>query len=607
MWRFIVWMLRVDPWRTVLCVAAMSLAGLIPAAMVWTTRYAFGDAIGLVRGTVRLQALLVWIGVWAALRLVDAALWPLVELVFERLRQEMEDALQRNLQHKAGVLRLEVFERPDLYDILRRAREAAAPGFFLNVMLAVFSIPTAVATLVAVSAIVAHWDILLLAAVLVAAAPEPLTQIVQSRSAFFLERSQTARERLRNYLGTMLTSRDAAKEVRTYAMGPWILERWSRLYWSVADERFRQTRAQGLTRAGLSSIGSLGVAAGLAIAARDLVVGTLRAGQFAAMLGALQGVQAAVVSLMHVFGQYFGDQMLQLADLFIYLDLGPEEVRPAGGPSTGVPPTLGEIAVEAVTFRYPLRAAAALVDVSFRMRPGERIALVGENGSGKTTLVKVLTGLYQPTSGRVLYGGGDLRDLDLPALRGLQSAVFQDHIHYAFTLAENVGYGRADHVDDREAVERAAAAGGADEVARVLPRGFETPLTREFTGGTELSGGQWQRVAVSRGFMREAALVVLDEPTAALDPLAEADVFHRFVRLAAGPTADTEGVADATAPPPPPPTALLVSHRLGFARLCDRVLVLDAGRLIEDGSHDELVAAGGAYARLWATQAQWYR
>ena len=242
-----------------------------------------------------------------------------------------------------------------------------------------------------------------------------------------------------------------------------------------------------------------------------------------------------------------------------------------------------------MSFRYPQRTEPALRDVTRTVRAGERVALVGANGAGTTTLVKVLTGLYRPTAGRVLYDGRDLAALDPAAVRDLQAAVFQDHVHYAYTLDENVGYGRSERLDDPGAIAAAAAQGGADAVAQALPQGYATLLTREFSGGTELSGGQWQRVAVSRGFMRDALLIVLDEPTAALDPQAEADVFRRFAAMAGG------------------RTAMLVSHRLGSARLCDRVLVQREGRLAEQGTHDELVAAGGEYARMWALQSQWYR
>ena len=583
-WRFLRWMLAVDPVRSVALIAAECVQGLMPAAEVWVVRYAFADAVGLVRGTVPETALLSWIGLWAALRLVRSLLWPVTEVSLERLRQEMEDAFHRELQRKAAALRLEVFERPDFGDILRRASRGSDPLSFFLVMQGVWAIPREAAALAALAVVVGAWSPWLLVATVLAGLPDPLGQVVQSRSAFFLVQQQTARDRLRNYLGGILTGRAAAKEVRTFGLAGWLLERWSRLYRQTMDERLRLSVRQNLARAGLGSIGSLGVAAGLAVAAVGLLAGSLQPGQFAAMLIALQGVQGAAASLVTALGSYLGDRVLTIADLFVYLDLGPEE-RSGGSPAGQG----GEdITAERLSFRYPLRAEPTLRGLSFRLGAGERVALVGENGAGKTTLVKVLLGLYRPTGGRVLYGGRDLEGLDLRAVRDRQAAVFQDHVRYAFTLWENVGYGRAERVGDRAAVEAAAARGGADDVAASLPAGYETLLTRQFSGGTDLSGGQWQRVAVSRGLMREAPLLVLDEPTAALDPVAEADAFRRFAAVARG------------------RTAILVSHRLGFARLCDRVLVLRGGELVEQGGHDELVAAGGEYARLWATQAQWY-
>lgn len=585
-WRFAGWMASLDAPRTAVLLAVELLGGLLLAATVWVARYAFEDAVGVFRGTVPLGALLGWVGTWALLTLLHQAAWPVVNVVVERVRQEMEDSLQLRLQRKAAALRLEVFERADFYDVLSRARETTRPGFFLNVLLSFLSVPGAVATITAMAAVVGRWSPWLLAATIVAALPDPLARILQSRATFFLERKQTLRQRLRGYLAGVLTSRTEAKEVRTFGLAPWLIGRWRDLYWSVADESFAQERAQSLAGAGTSALGAIGLAGGLGFAAWGLLAGHLQAGQFAAMLLALQAVQQAMDQVTHALGQYVGGMVLKLADLFVYLDLGPEEssgTEPPAGAGTG------DITLEGVSFRYPQRPEPALRDIRCALREGERVALVGENGAGKTTLVKVLTGLYRPTEGRVLYGGRDLAELDLRALRDRQAAVFQDHVHYAFTLSDNVGYGRAEHRDDRSAVEAAAARGGADAVAAALPQGYDTLLTRQFSGGTDLSGGQWQRVAVSRGFMRDAPLVVLDEPTAALDPRAEADVFRRFAAMAGG------------------RTALLVSHRLGFARLCDRVLVLGNGRLIEQGTHDDLVAAGGVYARMWATQAQWYR
>lgn len=506
---------------------------------------------------------------------------PLVQAVEQGLIETMEDGVQLRLQRKAAALRLEVFERADLQDILGRAREAAAPGTMMNLVQAVQEVPCGVAAIVAMAGVVGHWSPWLLVATLVAALPNPIAQLVQTRARLFGDREHTASERLRGYYASLLTSPQAAKEVRAYDLGGLFVRRWRDLFWSVANPIHRQDRAQSLGRAGLAGVAALGLVAAVAVAAWGLEAGALNAATFAAMLVALRLVQAEAGGVMGSIG-HLGGESYKLADLFVYLELGPEEPRDGAAA-----PEAGDIVLEGVSFRYPQRPESALRDVSLALRAGERVALVGENGSGKTTLVKVLTGLYRPTEGRVLYGGCDLAEIDPQGSRARMAAVFQDHVRYALTLEENVRAGRWD--GSAGDVERAARQGGADEVAGALPDGYATLLTREFSGGTELSGRQWQRVAVSRGFTRESGLLALDELTAALDPQAKAEVFRRFAAMAAG------------------RTAVLVSHRLGSARLCDRVLVLREGRIVEAGTHAELVAAGGEYARMWQTQAQWYR
>ena len=603
--RFAGWMLQVDPARGALVLALRIVQGASPAATVWLSARVFAEGQAVWAGRAAAAAMLGWLGAWGAVGLLEVALWPLFELASNAVIHDMEDAATARLQAKAGVLRLEAYERPDFHDILRRAREACDPGMMLNLVWNTTDLPQNAVTLLAVGGLVGHWSPTLLPAVVVAALPQPISEIVQARARHFRGRKQTADERLRGYYGTLLSNPGAAKEVRTFDLQAWCLARWRGLFWKVADEIHRQERAQTLARAGLNTVALLGYAAGLAVAARGLAAGDLPAARFAALLLALRSVQGAAEGIAMSLLGWGGELLLKVGDLFAYLDLGPKE--PAGGAR---PDPSGDIVLEGVGFTYPGKATPALQGVSCVLRSGERVALVGENGSGKTTLVKLLCGLYRPTEGRVLYGGRDMAELHPQALRDLQAAVFQDHVRYAFTLGENIGLGRAEQVADRETVRRAAELGGADAVAASLPQGYATPLTREFEGGTDLSGGQWQRIAVSRGFMRQAPLVVLDEPTASLDPRAEAEVFRSFAQLAggggqaAGPNRDATAGGDAGSGPV---TAVLVSHRLGSARLCDRVLVLEGGRLVEQGRHDELVAAGGPYARLWAVQSQWYR
>ncbi|HVB11011.1 MAG TPA: ABC transporter ATP-binding protein [Bacillota bacterium] len=377
--RFAAWVAQTDGPRTAALVVVELVRGLSPAAIVWVARYGFQDAVGVFRGATPVGALLYWVAAWAGLTLLEQAAWPVIQIVVERVRQEMEDSLQLRLQRKAAALRLEVFERADFYDILSRAREATSPGFFLNVLLSFLNVPGAVATIVAMAAVLGRWSPWLLAATIVAALPDPLAHILQSRASFLLERKQTARARLRGYLAGLLTSREHAKEVRTFGLAPWLIGRWRDLYWSVADETFAQQRAQSLAGAGAAALGAIGLAGGLGFAAWGLVGGHLQGGQFAATLLALQAVQGAMGQVTHALGRYVGDKVLHLADLFVYLDLGPEETAGTASPAG---PGIGEITLDGVSFRYPQRAEPALRDIRCAVREGERVALVGDKSAG---------------------------------------------------------------------------------------------------------------------------------------------------------------------------------------------------------------------------------
>ena len=583
--RFLWWMIQTSPRYSIVLLAFQFTTGLLPAALVWIVRALFDRSLAVYEGNLPVADLLVWIAPWAVLAFAQQALGlDLFYLLVERLKQEMEDRLLTQLQRKASTLRLEIFERADFHDVLRRAQEAASPGFFLNLIGEIHSIITGMLTTVSVALVVGLWNPLLLIAIALVAVPPPLVQMLQGKTTFLLKREQTQRERLRAYLERILTERTAAKEVRVFSLGSTLLGWWEHLYWQVADRLFRQKRSQASVNALLAAFSLTGLAVGIGWSAWAVANGGLSPGQFAAMMVALQEIRTHVDRVFFRSG-YLANRLLYIADLFTYLDLGPEESK-EGEPIDRV----GEVPIAAngLSFRYPQAQRPAIDGISFTIQPGERVALVGANGSGKTTLVKVLLGLFHPTQGKVLYGDVDLNRADRNGLWDQSAAVFQDYTRFAFSLGENIGLGRTEHMGDQAAVERAAHQGGAAPIAEQLPEHYNTLLTKEFAGGTELSGGEWQRVAISRGFMRNAALIVLDEPTASLDPQAEADVFRRFLAMSGE------------------RTTIVVSHRLGSARLCDRILVLKEGRLLENGTHGELLSQEGEYARLWALQAQWY-
>ena len=397
--RFLGWMIRAEPGRAIAALALDFTAGVLPAATVWVLRELFDRGLGVYEGQLPVIAMLPWLALWAAVIVGETGIQTWTRLILlERVKQELEDRLLEQLQVKSRALHLETFERADFHDLLRRAQEAAKPGFFLNLFGEIRSIITGTVTAVSVAVVVGLWNPVLLVAVVLVSLPPPLMSMIHDRGRFYTFRRATQAQRLRGYLERTLTERDAAKEVRVFGLGPALTGWWEYLYWRVADAIYQQLRRNWVLRSFLSAFSLLAFAAGVGWSAWAVLEGGLSAGQFAAMIVALRQVRQSVDRVIGRLG-YLGIRLLNIADLFIYLDLSPEE-PPRGAAIASLKKRT--IVTRDLSFRYPQAERHALKEVTLTIRPGERIALVGANGSGKTTLVKLLLGLFHPTSRRAM-------------------------------------------------------------------------------------------------------------------------------------------------------------------------------------------------------------
>ncbi len=477
------------------------------------------------------------------------------------------------------------FEDPDFADDLQRVRTQASRGglaIMVNGAAAIVHLGTIVGVTLLLARLHPLAPFLLLLASLPALARE-WDYIVRVGKHLY---DQTPDARRLAYYRDVLLGAEPAQDVRLYGLAPFFGRRYEDLYASttraVEGVRGRLMRRVALAQA-LSA-----AAMGLTYVYTVWLVtrGRLGVGDVVLYGGAITVLQVELREVAIASGSLPGELHF-LPSLFRVLAAPPDLPRPTV-PRPAPRPIAHGIVFERVTFAYPGQPTPVLRDVSLRLVPGECVALVGHNGAGKTTLVKLLLRLYDPTAGRILLDGVDLRDYDLDDLRREMGAVFQDFVRYDLTAAENIGLGSLDALDDVDRLLAAAARADADALIAALPRGLETPLGRAF-GGRDLSGGEWQKLALARAMVRDAQLLVLDEPTAALDVRTEHDLYARFRDLTRG------------------RITLLISHRFSTVRLADRILYLDDGRIQEDGTHEDLLARGGAYARLYRLQASQYQ
>ena len=542
---------------------------------------------------------LFWVGALALTSGLPMTGWILGSVVRDGIQERLKSLVQERVIAKAQALPLAAFEQAEVYDQLQRTEKGLDNRLF-STMAFVFRNTTALVTLASLILYMglAHWSLPLI--LTAGTSLSLLLRVRILRERYVLERKQTERERRLGYFERLMTGREPAAEVRLFGLGDHLLGSWGRLYAGLRDERLSLVRREFRFEGGGSTGEAVTFGLALTVVVYLVAGGALTIGQYAAFVGAVQQFQQALLSLFWNVALIDND-LRYIRDFFLYMDqpdeasvgintsLSNDEISKDRTFNRGPADTGPQgIVFDKVSFGYPGSDHLVLRGVDLHIRPGERLALIGENGAGKTTLAKLLLGLYRPTEGRILVDGIDLARLDPQAWRARATAVFQDFQQYHLTVRENIAFGDLDRRDDEEAVARAARLSGAASIAADLPQGYDTLLGKDFAEGQELSQGQWQKVAVARAYLRDADVLVLDEPTAALDARAEVDVYRQFRDVSAG------------------KTVLLISHRLGSARLADRILVLDSGVIAEEGTHMDLLALGGRYARMLGVQAQWY-
>jgi ATP-binding cassette subfamily B protein len=430
----------------------------------------------------------------------------------------------------------------------------------------------------------APWLIVLLAVALV---PSFLGEAHFNALSYALSYMRTPQRRELDYVRQVAASADTAKEVKIFGLSPFLIDR----YRTISRDTYSASRRLALRRAvwgsGFAALGTIAYYAPYAYIAWRAVTGAITIGDLTFLAASFLRLRGLLEGLLTGFSSTAG-QALYIDDLFSFLRTAPGIQSPEGALPFPDPVRQGFV-FENVGFRYPSAERWAVRHLSFTLGPGEVVALVGENGAGKTTLVKLLARLYDPVEGRVLLDGSDLREYDLDGLRAAIGVIFQDFVRYNLPAADNIAVGRIEARGDRERIEAAASAALADDVVAKLPDGYDQMIGKRFRNGVDLSGGEWQKMAIARAYMRDAQVLILDEPTAALDARAEYEVFQRFRELSAG------------------RSAVLISHRFSSVRMADRILVLSDGKVEASGTHDDLLAAGGRYAELFELQAAGYR
>ena len=581
---------QASPGRMMISLLLVVLEGGLPLAALYLMKLivdSVAAAITASHPVVALSEVIFYIALAGGIAVFQALTQALSNLVQEGLSLTVSDWMYDVLHAKSVNVDLDYYENPKYFDTLHRAQREG-PFRPTRIVNSVMALGRNGISLLSMAALLLsfHWSVTLV--LIAAAAPGILVRIKFSGELFRWDRERTPETRKAMYFNWILTGNIHAKEVRLFGIGDEIAGQFSTVRQMLRKEKLTLTRRRALADFLTQALGTAAIFVTLGAIAYRTVLGAITLGDMVMFFQAFQrGLAYLRNSLENLADLY--ENNLFLSYLYEFLDVKPQVNDPAE--PQPVPNQLDRgVEVDRVWFRYPNTEQMVLKDISFTIKPGEVVALVGENGSGKTTLVKLLCRLYDPTRGQVTLEGIPLHQFDIHQLRHEISVVFQDFVQYHLTANDNIRFGNIDSAStDPEAVRNAARNAGADDIIRALPEGYQTILGKLFKDGVELSIGQWQMIAIARAFIRDARLMVLDEPSSSLDPVTEYEIFTRFKEM----------LKDKS--------AVLISHRFSTVRMADRILALKDGRIIEQGTHNELMGKNGYYAHLFEKQTARYR
>ena len=583
----LVW--KSSPYWTIARVSLVIIQGILPLFSIYMTKLIVDQvtaSLALADRTTALQEIVPLLGVAAGLTISTTLCTSLTELVTIAHAQRVTDYMQSIIHAKAIAADLEHYENAQYYDALQRAQQEAPyrPPRILDALAQAGQSSISLVAMVGLL-LALHWGIV--GILIIAAIPTVLVRTKFAGVMYHWKRRRTQMERQALYLSWLQTSDQYAKEIRLFNLGHHFENSYSQLREQIYQEKVHIAFKRSFSFFAAQATTGLFVFAIFVFLIQQTMAGNLKLGDLVLYYQALQKGQNSLRGLLSSFSGLYEDNLF-LANLYEFLDLESNLKEPSCPQAFPASLSTG-IEFKHVSFQYATTQRQALKDVSLKLQPGQVIALVGENGSGKTTLIKLLCRLYDPTAGSITIDGIDLKSFSSLELKSHISVIFQDYAKYHFTARDNIRLGDINTpLEDRKIIA-AAQLSGADRVINSLPRGYDTVLGKMFDQGEELSIGQWQKIALARAFLRSSQIIVLDEPTSAMDPKAEYEVFQQFREL----------IQDQS--------AILISHRLSTVKMADYIYVMSQGSMIEEGSHDSLIAMNGVYASMFETQAQNYR